>query len=80
MKLKNNCVVSDELASIIGSNEATCDFCVKKIWEYIIEHNLQCEDRSYFIPDSKLQKVFGKEKQKVFAMKRTIYRHLKTFS
>ena len=73
--------ISPELADVIGLVRATRTECVKLLWAYIKEKNLQDpENKQYFIPDSKMAKVFGANKMKGFSMARHIGRHLSHIS
>ena len=50
--------VSPELAAIIGMKEASRAQCVKHLWAYLKEHNLQDpENKQFFTPDKKMAKV-----------------------
>jgi SWIB/MDM2 domain len=47
-------------------------------WEYVRSHNLQNpENRREILADSKLRKVFGKDKVTMFEMNKHLTRHLK---
>lgn len=69
--------VSEDLEAIIGVEEASRAECVKLLWAYLKENNLQCADnKQYFIPDKKMAKVFGKEKIRGFGMTKFLGDHL----
>ena len=49
---------------------------VKRLWAYIREKNLQApENKQYFTPDSKMAKIFGKEKIRAFGMNKYLKDH-----
>merc|ERR1712029_509481 len=69
--------VSPELAAIIGMKEASRAQCVKHLWAYLKEHNLQDpENKQFFTPDKKMAKVFGTERMRAFAMSKFLGNHL----
>ena len=50
--------LSADLAAIVGEEEASRAQCVKLLWAYLKEHNLQDpENKQYFFPDKKMAKV-----------------------
>ena len=52
--------LSNELAAIVGTDEATRGDALKKIWEYIKSNGLQDpSNKRLIVPDEKLSKVFG---------------------
>ena len=66
--------VSTELAEIIGLERATISDCVKRLWAYVKEKNLQDpENKQFIIPDSKMAKVFGVDKMRGFSMAKYIH-------
>ena len=69
--------LSPNLADIVGMNEASPKECIRKLWAYQKSNNLQDpKDRTYFTPDKKMAKVFGKDRIKVFDMMKYIDNHL----
>merc|ERR1712110_1178475 len=55
--------LSDDLADIVGTKEASRAQCIKELWAYLKRHNLQDpENKQFFTPDKKMAKVFGTEK------------------
>merc|ERR1712029_300946 len=69
--------VSDDLAAIIGVEEASRAECVKHLWAYLKENNLQCEDnKQFFLPDKKMAKIFGNDKLRAFSMSKFLGAHL----
>ena len=64
--------VSKELAAIIGTKageKISMPQALRRLWAYLREHNLlDPEDKRFFIPDAKLEPVFGKERRKAFYM------------
>ena len=73
-------ILSSDLAEIVGKNEASRAECIKQIWAYIKENNLQDpEDKSdkyFFIPDEKMSKIFGTEKVGALGMAKFLSAHL----
>jgi upstream activation factor subunit UAF30 len=69
--------LSAELAAIVGKKEASRAECIKLLWAYLKEHNLQDPaNKQFFTPDAKMAKVFGKEKIRAFSMSKHIGSHL----
>merc|ERR1712029_1187065 len=69
--------LSKELADICGTSEASRAECVKFLWAYIKDKNLQDpENKQYFNPGKKMAKIFGTEKLRGFAMTKHIGAHL----
>jgi len=69
--------LSPELADVVGKKEATRGECIKQLWAYIKEHNLQdSENKQYFKPDKKMAKVFGEDKMRGFGMAKCLGKHL----
>ena len=69
--------LSPELAAIVGKEEASRSDCVKQLWAYLKEHNLQDpENKQYFIPDKKMAKVFGTDRMRAFGMTKFLSAHL----
>lgn len=55
--------LSNALQALVGAKELSRPEIVKKLWDYIKEHNCQnSKNKREIIPDAKMQKVFGKEK------------------
>lgn len=55
--------LSKELAAVTGEEELSRPEVVKKVWDYIKEHNLQNpKNKREIVPDAKLAKVFGDKK------------------
>lgn len=76
--LDEQCVLSPELVFIVKKFDASKSECVRAIWSYIIKNNLQLEsDRSFFVPDERLSKIFGsKRKIPVFAISKYISKYM----
>ena len=52
--------LSKELAAVVGADELSRPEVVKRVWDYIKEHQLQDpKNKRLIIPDAKLAKVFG---------------------
>jgi upstream activation factor subunit UAF30 len=70
--------LSKELAAVVGPSPLPRGEVVSKIWEYIRANNLQNpENRREILADSKLRKVFGKDKVTMFEMNKHLTQHLK---
>ena len=72
--------VSKDLAKIIGTKpdeQISRPQCVKKLWAYLKEKNLQDEaNKQWFTPDKTMAPVFGTEKIKCFSMSKYLKEHL----
>lgn len=75
--LKKPLKLSNDLADIVGQNEASRSECVKQIWAYLKKNNLQDPDnKSYVTPDKKMAKIFGNERFRAFGMAKFLSAHL----
>ena len=69
--------VSDDLEAIIGLSVASRPQCMKNLWAYLKENNLQNPDnKAFFTPDRKMAKVFGKDSIRSFSMSMYLANHL----
>ena len=69
--------LSAALADIVGQGEASRGQCVKFMWAYIKDNNLQCsENKQFFTPDKKMAKVFGNDRIRAFGMAKFLSAHL----
>ena len=69
--------LSDDLADIVGVDEASRAELNKLLWAYIKEKGLQDpENKQFFTPDKKMAKIFGKDKIKGFSMAKYLAPHL----
>merc|ERR1712226_1815992 len=69
--------VSADLADVIGTKEASRAQCIKLLWKYLKEHNLQdSENKQYFFLDKKMGKIFGTERIRAFGMAKFLGAHL----
>merc|ERR1711994_1020099 len=69
--------VSDDLAAVVGMKEASRAQCIKMLWKYPKDHNLQDpENKQYFFPDKKMGKIFGNERIRAFGMAKFLGAHL----
>jgi len=72
--------VSEDLAAIIGTKRGeriSRPQCVKRLWVYLKEHNLQdLENGQFFTPDATMESVFGNERMKCFHMSKYLKGHL----
>merc|ERR550519_2973447 len=73
--------LSHELASLINVDEdvkMTRGQVVKRVWNYIDEHELkEPKNARYIVPDEKMSTVFGKEKFLGFSMAKYLENHYK---
>lgn len=68
---------SPQLRLIVGFDSGTRQSVILKIWDYIKEHNLRLEQNpSYFMPDERLQPIFGNKPVSSFACSRYLSRHM----
>jgi upstream activation factor subunit UAF30 len=68
---------SKELAAVIGSAPLSRGEVVRKVWEYIKQHNLQNpNNRREIMADAKLEPVFGRKKVTMFEMNKHLAQHL----
>lgn len=69
---------SPELAAIVGKDSLPRTEVVKKMWEYIKQHDLQDPSNKRLInADAPLEKVFGKSQVNMFEMTGLVGKHLK---
>jgi upstream activation factor subunit UAF30 len=69
---------SRELAVVVGPGPLPRGEVVRKVWNYIKQHDLQNpENRREILADAKLEPVFGKKKVTMFEMNRHLAQHLK---
>ncbi|XP_060574004.1 uncharacterized protein LOC132731739 [Ruditapes philippinarum] len=63
------CLLSPELAGVMGTDKLARNEIVKKMWEIVKERKLQDpKDKRFMICDEQLQKVFGRKRVKTFGM------------
>ena len=55
---------SPELQAVIGCTHCTRSDCLKKIWQYIREHQLQNAERKSIVNDAAMKAVFGTDEMK----------------
>ena len=70
--------LSPELEAIVGAGPMARGQVVKKMWEYIKEHNLQnpANKRNIFADDL-LKPIFGKKEVTMFEMTKLVSAHMK---
>merc|ERR1712021_194081 len=69
--------LSDDLADIVGKKEASRAECVKELWAYIKEKNLQDpKNKRFFTPDKKMAKVFGTDLIRGVSMAKFLSAHV----
>ena len=72
------CILSSELAEVMGSDRLARNEVVKKMWEIVKERNLQDpSNRQYMLCDEQLLGIFGKKKVKTFGMMKYLKNHIK---
>lgn len=73
-------VLSKELAAIVGTakdEKISRAECVKRLWAYLKEKNLQDPaNKQFFTPDALMAPLFGKEKIRAFSMSKYLKEHL----
>ena len=75
---KQTCMLSDDLAAIVGGKKMTRPQVVKKLWVYIKKHKLQdAKKRRMINPDKKLSEVLGKRPVDMLKMAGLISKHIK---
>ncbi len=70
--------LSKELEAVVGASELSRPEVIKKVWDYIKEHNLQDKkNKRLIVPDAKLAKVFGsKEPIDMMKLSGALSKHL----
>ena len=69
--------LSADLADIVGKKEASRAECVKELWAYLKENNLQDPtNKRFFTPDKKMAKVFGTDLIRGVSMVKFLSTHL----
>ena len=69
--------LSEELADIVGKDQATRGEVVKQMWAYIKENNLQDpKNKQYAKSDEKLMKVIGQKRFRCFSMAKHLGEHM----
>lgn len=76
--LKAPITPSADLAAVTGSKAMPRTEIIKKMWDYIKEHNLQDQKNKRMInADEKLKKIFGgKEQISMFELSKVISNHV----
>lgn len=71
--------LSPELETVVGPGPMPRSQVVKKIWEYIKEHNLQNpQNKRNILADEKLLAIFGGKKEvTMFEMTKLVSAHMK---
>jgi len=68
---------SAALAAVIGPESVPRTEVIKKLWDYIKEHNLQDPaNKRNILADSKLRAVFGKDSVTMFELAGIVGKHL----
>ncbi|XP_076364982.1 uncharacterized protein LOC143254093 [Tachypleus tridentatus] len=72
------CLLSPELAGLVGANEMARHDVVKKMWEIARERNLfDPTNKQYAIFDNQLQNIFGVKRVRMFAIMKYLKNHIK---
>ncbi|CAG2186391.1 SPP27 [Mytilus edulis] len=73
------CLLSQELADVMGADKLARNEVVKKMWQIIKERNLQVrsQNRQFMLCDEQLLPIFGKKKVKTFGMMKYLKNHIK---
>ena len=67
----------EALGAVVGSEPVPRTQVVKRLWEYIKEHDLQDRrNRRMINADTKLRAVFGKDQVSMFEMNKLVNKHL----
>ncbi len=70
--------LTPELEAVIGKGPLPRTEVVKKLWEYIKQHNLQNpQNKRNILADEKLKVIFGKDEVTMFEMTKLVSAHLK---
>lgn len=71
--------LSSELEAVVGKGPLPRGQVVKKLWEYIKEHNLQNpQNKRNILADDKLKAIFdGKSEVTMFEMTKLVSPHMK---
>ena len=68
---------SDKLAVVVGSKPLPRTEVVKKLWQYIKNHDLQDKkNRRNINADANLKPIFGKSQVSMFEMTKLVSKHL----
>lgn len=68
---------SPALAAVVGNGTLPRTEAIKKLWEYIKQHNLQdSANKRNINADAKLQPIFGKAQVTMFEMTKLVNAHL----
>jgi len=69
---------SSELAAVIGAQAVPRTEVIKKVWDYIKQHDLQdAANRRNINADTKLRPIFGKDQVTMFELTKLVNAHLK---
>ncbi len=67
-----------ELEAVVGKGPMPRSEVVKKLWEYIKQHNLQNPaNKRNILADDKLRPLFGKNEVTMFEMTKLVSTHMK---
>ncbi|XP_064603637.1 uncharacterized protein LOC135469048 isoform X1 [Liolophura sinensis] len=72
------CVLSPDLATIMGTDRMARKDVVKRMWEIVKERKLEDpKNRQFMVCDEELFKVFGKKRIRTFGMMKFLKSHIK---
>ncbi|KAG8818320.1 hypothetical protein FRC19_010730 [Serendipita sp. 401] len=72
-------ILSDELAELVAATTLPRPQVVKRLWEYIKDHQLQkASDKRVIICDTKLEKIFKVPEIGMFQMNKVLSNHMRT--
>ncbi|XP_053406874.1 uncharacterized protein LOC123546569 [Mercenaria mercenaria] len=72
------CLLSPELAGVMGTDKLARNEIVKKMWEIVKERKLQDpKDKRFMLCDEQLQKVFGRKRVQTFGMMKYLSSHIR---
>ncbi|KAH3789301.1 uncharacterized protein LOC127840834 [Dreissena polymorpha] len=71
------CLLSADLAALMGTDKLARNEVVKKMWEIVKERKLQDpKDKRFMICDEQLQKIFGRKRVQTFGMMKYLSSHI----
>lgn len=72
------CILSGELASVMGTDRMARKDVVKRMWEIVRERKLEDpKNKQFMLCDEQLQRVFGRKRVRTFGMMKHLKSHIK---
>lgn len=72
------CLLSGELATVMGTDKMARKDVVKRMWEIVRERKLEDpKNKQYMLCDEQLQRVFGRKRVRTFGMMKHLKSHIK---